>query len=253
MRVSVWLYLMEQSLGAAAVILACARMLRLRCPLRRAALLSLLGGGASLWAAMCASPWLQAGGLLLLCALPRLALHPLPGRSGARSMQLTLVATMVSASLCSLTAQLGLPPKLVPLSACGALLLRPSATLHTDCAQLVIRKGAARVTLAALTDSGNLLQDPLTRLPVIVCARKAIAPLFPQASTEPYPTGMRLISVRTVAGTALMPLFRPDSLQLRIHGAWQDCSAVIGLAPCDYRGCQAIVPSSLTFTQGGAT
>ena len=71
-------------------------------------------------------------------------------------MQLTLVATMVSASLCSLTAQLGLPPKLVPLSACGALLLRSSATLHTDCAQLVIRKGAARVTLAALKDAAHI-------------------------------------------------------------------------------------------------
>ena len=251
MRISVWLYLLQQMFASAVLTLSCTRMLHLRCPPGGLAIVSLLGGGASLTAAIVGSPWLQAAMLLPACLLPRLTLHTLPRRAFMHNIRLALMASMVGASLCSLAFQLGAPPLWTPLALGGTLLLKAPAAAPCSCAEIVIRHGAVKVSLTALTDSGNLLRDPLTSLPVIVCARRAVTPLFPAARTEPCPPGMRLISVCTVAGTALLPLFRPDSLRIRTDGQWTDCQALIGLAPNDYSGCQAIVPASLMNPQGG--
>ena len=251
MRISVWLFFMQQMFASATLSLACTRMLHLRCPPGRLIITSLLGGGASLTSAMSGSPWLQVMLIAPACLLPRLTLRTLPRRAGLHSIRLALMASMVGASLCSLAAQLGAPPLWTPLALGGTLLLKAPSATPCGCTEIVIRHGAAKVSLAALTDSGNLLRDPLTRLPVIVCARKSVAPLFPAARTEMCPPGLRLISVRTVTGTALMPLFRPDSLRLRTGGAWKDCQAIVGLAPTDYSGCQAILPAELISAQGG--
>ena len=92
------------------------------------------------------------------------------------------------------------------------------------------------------------LRDPLTGLPVIVISRRAAArltPLPPEGSLLP---GMRLMRVRTVAGTSLMPILRPDSLRIRVGGAWQEAEALIGLSPGGGEGFQALVPASLVST-----
>ena len=92
MRISVWLYLLQQMSASAVLILSCARMLHLRCPLGGLAIVSLLGGSASLIATMVSSPWLQAAMLLPACLLPRLTLHTLPRRAFMHSIRVTLMA-----------------------------------------------------------------------------------------------------------------------------------------------------------------
>ncbi|MBR4082370.1 MAG: sigma-E processing peptidase SpoIIGA [Clostridia bacterium] len=245
MRISGWLFLMQQAFSALAVITAAARRTGVRLPAGRCALLALATGGLSL-AACCGSVLLPCCAACAACAA---AAAGLPRRYHLRLTGAFIAAVLMSAGLMRLL-HTHLPPLWIPAGCTALLLIRPSAVSCPPAVLAEIRLGAHRVTLSALTDTGNLLHDPLTGLPVIVCARKALTPLCPAAAKEPYPPGMRLISVRTVAGSALMPVFRPDSLRIRQERAWREVRAVIGLAPIDYRGCQTIVPATLTGAAG---
>lgn len=244
MRISGWLFLMQQTLAALAVTAAAARWAGMRLPPGRSVLLALATSGLSLPA--------QGGNVLpALCAACAVyaAAAGLPRRHRLRLTGAFIAAVLMSAGLMRLL-HTHLPPLWIPAGCTALMLMRPSAAPCPPAVLAEIRLGAHRVTLAALTDTGNLLRDPLTGLPVIVCARRALTPLCPDAAREPYPSGMRLISVRTVAGSALMPVFRPDSLRIRQARAWREVRAVIGLAPMGYRGCQTIVPASLTGAAG---
>jgi len=89
-----------------------------------------------------------------------------------------------------------------------------SRTGRTVCTTVKIVHAARHITLTALVDSGNLLRDPLTQLPVIV--------------------------------------IRPQQIRLLLPGGWHDVRAVVGLSPEGYSGYQALVPASVTSSlQGG--
>ena len=94
-------------------------------------------------------------------------------------------------------------------------------------------------------DSGNLLRDPVTGLPVIVMSRKAASQLVPLPEEDNLPPGMRLISVRTVAGPSLMAVFRPEQVRVLLPGGWRSARAIVGLSPDGYEGFQALLPASL--------
>ena len=105
--------------------------------------------------------------------------------------------------------------------------------------------GGHRLTLTALIDSGNLLRDPVTGLPVIVISRRAASRLTVLPQPGRLTPGMRLLSVRTVAGTALMAVFRPSAVFIEEKGVWRAVNAIVGLSPDGYEGFQALVPASL--------
>lgn len=148
------------------------------------------------------------------------------------------------------------PGGLRPLSAaslmalgCAALVAAPLTVRRAPpmarCASVMIRRGSQKLTLTALIDSGNLLRDVITGLPVIVISRQAAGKLLllpPDGSLLP---GMRLMTVRTISGTSLMTIFRTDAIRILQDGKWQEKRAVIGLSPDGYEGFQALVPASL--------
>jgi hypothetical protein len=149
-----------------------------------------------------------------------------------------------------------MPGAYSPLGACvvltGACLLLRATPLTLRraadvprCATVCIRRGCQRLTLTALIDSGNLLRDVITGLPVIVISRRAAGRLMllpPDGSLLP---GMRLMTVRTISGSAMMTVFRTDSVRLMHGGSWQEVRALIGLSPDGYDGFQALVPASV--------
>lgn len=248
MRVSGWLYLIQQTLFSLMMILGTARLSGVRISAAKSGLTTLGCGLICLIQALSGQAWLQIPMLGSVCVMIALAARrPAAARAA-------LVLSLTAAGLIRLACSMGMPPALLPLLAAAVLFLRPGESAAPAYIRLSIRCGASRMTLSALVDTGNLLRDPLTDLPVIVCARKAAAPLCPDALREAYPPGLRLLSVRTVAGSALMPVFRPDSLFIRQDHAWREIKAVVGLAPLDYHGCQAIMPAGLMAypTQGGA-
>lgn len=92
--------------------------------------------------------------------------------------------------------------------------------------------------LPAIVDTGNLLRDELTGLPVIVAPAK-MCPQFLSDDGQ----GMRLIRACTASGSALLPCFHPEKTMLILAGKAQQLDAVVALAPGALPG--ALVPVSL--------
>lgn len=246
MRVSGWLYWLQQTACGVCLLAVLGRMAGLgRCYPAR------LTGTAALAAMGCLGAAVRPGAQVLV--LPMLLLAPLgawpgiPRRMKGRIVLMQGLLTVLLAGMNRLLAPWPWNPSLRLLAACGGLMLAPGLMRRTSavrCVSVAIRHGARRMTLTALVDSGNLLRDPLTGLPVIVISRRAAARVLPHGPDRLTP-GMRLMRVRTVAGTTLMTVFRPAALQLSGGGAWRACSAVIGLNPDRYEGFQALVPLEL--------
>lgn len=248
MQVSIWLYLLQQTLLIRCLFAALQRAVHLPA-----------APGVRLWGAAL----LMGTGDLLSVMQQEATLHPFPAILSALAplavwpgipQRLRLRVTLVFVSLtlllsgwARLLASSGLPvPLLTPLC-CLLIVLLPSL-LQRDaaitCAAVQIVCGQGRLRLTALVDSGNLLRDRISGLPVIVISRSAAHRLTGAAGGSALPC-LRQIPVRTVSGTATMSIFRPDLLLLDVDGRWYQTDAMIGLAPDGYDGFQALVPTTL--------
>lgn len=250
MRVSAPLYALEQFACALSLLtaLGMAAGLNRRSP-PRLIITALLDAAAALFAAMLLPRSWQ---LLLLAPLggfsPLLAWPGLPRALGGR---LALISLLLSLAVAGGLRFLGAAP--LPGSAAVLLLccLFPvlSRAFHRQnsvrCAAVEILHGPGKVSLTALVDTGNLLRDPITALPVIVVSRRAAQRLIPLGPPGDLPPGMRLIAVRTVGGTSLMPVFHPQLIHLMQDGVWRRVNAMVGLSPDGYDGAQALVPACL--------
>ena len=71
-----------------------------------------------------------------------------------------------------------------------------------------------QASLAGVVDSGNLLVDGISGLPVVMIPYERAKSMFPELGEDflqdGLPGGMRLISLSTAAGRALSPCFTPD-------------------------------------------
>lgn len=259
MVISAWQFLLQQSLCAWGLLAAASSAAGLRLPPLRTVMLSI--SSALLCFFTLHILYLRMLVFLFLCAWTPLVLWPRTPRRTHLRLSLSLgVLTCLLAGVGRMLLSLSLPPGWIPL--CAALTMPLIVRMHTGtasppCATVEIHLYRRHVLLTALVDSGNLLRDPLTSLPVIVISRKAAARLTDLPAADTLPPGMRLISVRTIAGTALMPVFRPTLVRIRLGAAWQTVQAAIGLSPDGYDGYQALMPASLaspaapTSLQGG--
>lgn len=259
MQISGWMYLLQQGMSAASLLISLGMTAHLGriFPLRLGltALLTALG-------CLMAARWTLLRWMMLpLAMLSPLAAWPgIPRRMRLRLALMSGTMALMLSGLAQLTSSLmhSLPLMRVlqlPLC-CAAMLLCPLLLHRDEGAQYVsvaIRHGAHRITLTALVDSGNLLRDPLTALPVIVISRRAAARLLTLPPPGEIAPGMRLMRIRTVAGVSMMTIFRPGSVQLSSGGAWHEARALIGLSPDGYEGFQALVPASLTFFSTSST
>ena len=185
----------------------------------------------------CALSLLTASGLA--CGLRRL--HP------ARLMLLAALASL-ACTFCAVLALAWLRWVLLPLTLLLPLTAWPGAPRPSPicCATVELMHQGHIVTLTALVDTGNLLRDPLTGLPVIVVSRQAARKLTSLPAPGQLLPGMRLISVRTAAGSALMAIFRPQRVRVLSGQTWREVRAMVGLSPDGYEGAQALLPACLT-------
>lgn len=251
MRVSGWLYLIQQGVGTMCLLLALGSCVGLprRCSPRLVSA-SLVGGLVCLCAALVPYPWVRAALLLLLaCITPRVLWRGLP-RSLRFHLPLTgFILSLIMAGWGRLLSGFHLTGFFLFPAVCLSLPLASRRILHQPvprCATVEILQDEHCLRLTALVDSGNLLRDPITGLPVIIVSRKAASRLITLPPPGEITPGMRLISVRTVSGTSLMAVFHPRRVRLRLPDGWQTVSAMIGLSPAGYDGFQALVPSGLT-------
>lgn len=122
--------------------------------------------------------------------------------------------------------------------------------------RLSLAVGEKSVEISALTDSGNLLSDPITSRPVILLRRSAAAALlgagyrFPDERQLGGNMGvprMHPVFVETVAGKEMMWAFTPDFLFLGENGRRVPLSAVVAVDRRDtsFGGCDALLPAVL--------
>ena len=138
----------------------------------------------------------------------------------------------------------GLLSAVLSLSVYLLLNLLPQALC--DVRQVELRVEDRAVILPAMLDSGNLLRDPITNLPVLVIPARAARTLFPNLGdpsclTE-LPLGFRLLNVRTAAGSSLLPMFRPDECRIYLNGHACRASLLVAVTGQEYGGVQALVP-----------
>ncbi len=90
---------------------------------------------------------------------------------------------------------------------------RAAAQVQSGC-RLHLRIGGLDLLLPGIADTGNTLSDAFTGKPVIVCPAKALngwLRKYPDAVTAAAACrGFRMLPVRTVTGTALLPAFQPE-------------------------------------------
>lgn len=250
LRVSIWLYMVEQA-GLTGCLLLCIGLsagLTRRSPLRLS-LVSAAVTALSAW--MMNAPALARVCMLAACAAgaPLLAWPNAPHRLRMRMVASGCFLSLGVAGMMRFASPLGIPAALLVLLCC--LLLRAVPLFRPRCgdlprlAEVDIRHGAHHLTLTALIDSGNLLRDGVSGLPVIVISRRAAQRLvqLPPEGRLVYP--FRLMSVRTISGTAMMMIFHPDSVYIQTASGWQRVETLLGVSPEGYDGFQALVPASL--------
>ncbi len=249
MRVSSWLYLLEQTLSGVCLLCAIGRCAGLKHmhPCRSGVTSALL----ALMAMLCAgrTPWLRLLPLALSAAAPIIAWPDAPRRIRPRLAALSLFTSVWLTGLLRFMHPLALPGLIALLAGCTALFTLPRFLQRCNDAppitSIEVRIGPRRLTLTALIDSGNLLRDVITGLPVIVISRRAAARVLSLPPDGTLLPGMRLMSIRTVSGTGMMTILRPDGLRLLSGQSWLEADALIGLSPDGYEGFQALLPASL--------
>ena len=250
MRVSIWLYILEQTSLTCCLLLAIGLSagLRRKSPLR---LMSASLAVAILSVCMVNAPVLLRACTLLSCAVtaPVLAWPGSPKRIWGRMIASGCFLSLGLAGMMRFLQPFGWPAALLVLLGCLLLrsipLILPKPEEAPRLATVDIRHGAHHLTLTALIDSGNLLRDGVTGLPVIVISRRAAMRLvqLPGDGKLTYP--FRLLTVRTVSGTGVMTIFHPDSVCLLLPEGWTRVETLLGVSPEGYDGFQALVPASL--------
>ena len=103
---------------------------------------------------------------------------------------------------------------------------------------VVIRCGGRIVRLKGLADTGNLLTDFFTGLPVVICGSEVYEELTGRILPEDgCPEGMRLLPCSTVSDSGLITVFRPDELLIVNDrtGQRKAAGAVVGFGNCGRR------------------
>ena len=250
MQVSIWLYLIQQTSLTSCLLLCnglCAGLRRMS-PVRLT-LTSL--GTAILTVCVVDAPGLLRAGTLLVYALcaPVLAWPGVPKRLRMRLIAGGAFLALGLTGMLRLAAPLAWPGMLIVLGACLLLRLTPAVLPKPEetprLATVDVRHGIHHLTLTALIDSGNLLRDTVTGLPVIVISQRAAQRLvqLPPKGKVVYP--FRLLTVRTFSGTAMMTVFHPDSVCLLLPEGWTRVETLLGVSPEGYDGFQALVPACL--------
>lgn len=132
----------------------------------------------------------------------------------------------------------------------GILLRNTQRTRQTARAHLYICLAEASVRIEGLLDSGNLLHEPVTGLPVIVAPYEAVRSLLPEgcdpSRLETLPPGFRLVQAVTAGGSRMLMCFHPTELILQDGRRYTPIHAMVAIsAQSPAEGPLALIPTIL--------
>ena len=154
-----------------------------------------------------------AGMTLCLCAGPRISCRGRTLRAFCFIWLATLLLGGTGAGVFYLLGAAGYGPGALALTAIvgGAGLLylgrREIGMPESPTALLTVRADGRRVTLPAVVDTGNLLVEPVSNLPVIVVEKAALQGLAQGRRTRPVPFA-------SVGGEGVLPAFAADAVRV---------------------------------------
>ena len=209
---------------------------------------------AALGAAYAVLAWMGGPGWRspILCGLAGLIMAVLAlGKAGFRAFPGLLAAGFLLAGLCRYAMERGAAPApiLLLLTCFTALMWYLPGWVGDGRGQWTLEiswKGRS-AALPALCDSGNLLHDPVTGLPVLIAPRHALAGLLPDGfdprDLATMPSGCRLIPIETAAGGKTLVCFRPDRIILRRGRKARPVPGLVAVS--DFRESRALLPAAL--------
>ena len=127
--------------------------------------------------------------------------------------------------------------------------------------RIEIEYGGRRTSLSCLCDSGNLLREPISRLPCVLVELDALSSVLPYSLTEAVKKGnitlieererprVRLIPSQSATGKAMLVGFRVDALRIDMGGgaAKTDAYVVLMTEKISEKGIKALVPSEIVL------
>ncbi len=119
---------------------------------------------------------------------------------------------------------------------------------------LTIRLGARRIKLGGISDSGNMLKEPITGKSVIIIDKRAAKMLSPEISDNPCDMASNeeknallgkilLIPTKTVSGEGLLVGISADEITLDFNGETKSIDAYLAISKKEFSGFEALIPS----------
>lgn len=129
-------------------------------------------------------------------------------------------------------------------------------------ADVELTYGGRRVTLHAMTDSGNLLCEPISNLPCIVADASALERLLPtdllrvaksrdmsgvDRIRDIHKRNLRMIPTSTASGEGMLVGIRMERISIKLDGREYEVDAILAVSDrlVGADGCNALLPPSL--------
>ena len=106
--------------------------------------------------------------------------------------------------------------------------------LKNDAVFIRIQQNDQLIRIPGLVDSGNILSDGISGLPVIITPAIRMGQLLPPGTVprdlSTLPSGWRLIQAKTIGGNVTLMCFYPGSVSVGQGNAWRRVDAVIAVS-----------------------
>lgn len=120
--------------------------------------------------------------------------------------------------------------------------------IHTASAEISISIGNKNIRARLIADSGNLVTEPFSALPVIILSSSALPKPYDDPESKLFPLAVRAIPFSTAAGSNCFFGFRPDKIEiLRLGKKPKAVEAYIAVDTLgnNFSGYDGILPTSI--------
>lgn len=110
-------------------------------------------------------------------------------------------------------------------------------TSRSKFGRLTVRVGARKMNFEAMSDSGNMLKDPIGGKDVVIVDRERASALVPSLASDKLTSlppelarTLRLIPIRTATGEGMLTAFMPDEVYLDYDGSKKQIDVLVALS-----------------------
>ena len=120
--------------------------------------------------------------------------------------------------------------------------------IHTKSAEINLYIAGEKISARLLADSGNMVTEPFSSLPVIIISAAALPPPYDNPDRPDFPLKIRAIPFGTASGKGCFLGFRPDKIEIVRLGKKPlpaDAYIAVDTFGNGYSGYDGIIPTSI--------